>query len=382
MSFRKIELLFIAKISPILKILIPVRLHKIISQLAVDYLQQSKTLRYKFSLPFNYILSNFDRDIIYPVFEQVSCEIKRNYLLEYSFLFTSDNGLFIYKKGAVYRLLRGNCFFGLTKGKSRWYLVHTGKYGFNSQIISFKVDSLEGNAFDFKEEAFIPSGYPHQLSYIGGKLYLADPDKLLRWENHLSDKRRKNFLTIMNISDNGKVSLFKRIYMPGYKPSTFIEDNHPNHVNMIYKYKKHYYIMYQNETVKTSRKSQLVILNDNFKLHKVKDMDMCSAHNIAVYNDKFIFLDSGNSLLFYGNKKIKIGEWLRGLAINDNHFIIGSSMFTTRDSTAREKLPSEIIICEHKNMKTVNNIYFNGNVGGIREIRLLDGIDYAAGESP
>jgi len=108
-------------------------------------------------------------------------------------------------------------------------------------------------------------------------------------------------------------------------------------------------------------------------------------HNLFLENQEILFtLDSlAQSLVSTNNDKIQIGmpgQFIRGLAICEDYYIIGRFAFNGVRSDRKEG-DAELVIVDRKSRNIVNVVKIHG-IGDINDIRILDKKDYASCNKP
>ena len=135
------------------------------------------------------------------------------------------------------------------------------------------------------------------------------------------------------------------------------------------------YLVAHNETYKTKRNSEIYVLDrETFEVEDIKQTPAACSHNIAVFNEQVVYLDSLNGYLMFDNEKAfeKRNYVLRGLSITRESFVVGGSEITPRN--LRETADGAIWFLDH-NLRQKGEVIFKG-IGGITEIRALQR-DYA-----
>src|SRR5690606_33114020 len=111
---------------------------------------------------------------------------------------------------------------------------------------------------------------------------------------------------------------------PNGRASTRVSSNYA-HINSVYVAGDELHLIYHNETHKTGRRSRWVTLNRELQVVESREIDGGCAHNITYWRGQATFCDSQGSSLVWGNRRIHLGVFTRGIAATDDVVFVGGS---------------------------------------------------------
>jgi hypothetical protein len=226
--------------------------------------------------------------------------------IEARVIIATKNGLYFLDKNLIIKVLEGE-FYGVTyKADTIYVFEKTNKKG---RIIYF-----HKNIYNEKYNVLVDKLSPgcHQIDFIGDDLYVTDTynNRILIFD---IDGNFKNDFYPLGILENGR------------KSSNY------GHINSVYSYNGFIYLLCHNETKKTGKNSEILKLNKQNDLIGKINLNASSAHNCAIYNNKFLVCDSlNNKVILDNNVLIDTDDFTRGLSIFDDFILIGGSDYKKR----------------------------------------------------
>lgn len=225
-------------------------------------------------------------------------------------LIGARKGVYLIDKGRLIHLLAGHTY-GISEWQDRWYAHQRGKRG--DRIVSF--DLRDGQMEDPRVEITDLSPGCHQIDFIGDELYITET-----YKNRI----------LIYTNESGKMVRKKIWYPKGVLKKGRESDNYV-HMNSVWSDGNHVYVLFHNETVKTGRQSEYVILDDNGRVVQTFSTPYQNAHNFIKLGDQHFICDSMNSSLSVnGSPVYQLGMLTKGLAITDQFILVGGSEFAQR----------------------------------------------------
>jgi hypothetical protein len=270
-------------------------------------------------------------------------------------LVAAGRGLYLLRQGRVRRLARGR-FYGLARHGGTHYAYCSHPRGARGSIYGF---ALEGGRLGASRRLF--SGLSrgvHQIDVVDDRLLVCDS--------------YRNALVVLD--RHGRLG--RRVYPLGRLCGGRDSSNYA-HLNSIQAVGDRVYVLAHNETYKTGRRSEILVL-DRERLtvrDRVPDVGGC-AHNIVARDGLFLVCDSlGGALTNHGRAVFKPGTFTRGLAVDDDFVLLGGSVYSERGV----RLASDAFVYvldrrfEHRATLTIED------AGQVHEIRML-GTDYGVSD--
>ncbi len=271
--------------------------------------------------------------------------------IEGLYLVATKRGLYLLDGGRLFHLLPGQ-YYGITLHQGKIYLFE--RIGnFTGRVIRFNMDSRNRPAG--RGEKLIRGLSPgcHQIDFIGDLLYIADTynNRILEYD-----------LSNMDYNEYYPVGRLER----GRKSENYA------HINSIYEHGDYIYIVCHNETTKTGRNSEILVLDGDFRVVERIGTDSSNAHNIIIHQDRKFLCDSMHNSLRVDGEEVFVGDhFTRGLAMDHRLILMGGSEYAERKNRTRAK--GYLYILDHQ-----YNIYDSFVIPGmVQEIRRLDGPDYS-----
>ena len=138
-------------------------------------------------------------------------------------------------------------------------------------------------------------------------------------------------------------------------------------MNSILRHRGKFYVYCHNESTKTGRNSDIIVMTSLEKVDKTIPLDDENGHNIAIWNDRIYHCDSMNCKLRVDNRVVfECDTFTRGLSISEDTILLGGSDFAKRED--REKSGGSIYIL-NSDHELVSSFKFPAMV---QEIRRLD----------
>ncbi len=257
------------------------------------------------------------------------------------FLIVAHNGLYSYDSGRVERLLAGYGF-GLDQYRDRWYAFRHWRRKHTGEIISFRLS--DGDISDIRIELTRVGPMVHQVRAFEDSLYVTDTlnNRLVQYRLH-SDGLRE-----------------VRCFLPGgWLSSTDVW------MNSITEHEGKFYVMYHNQTQKSGRKSQIVVLDHRLQLLDTIQTIAGSAHNIAFPRGELTYCDSDNGVVVCGDRRLTVGDYPRGLVVEDGFLLVGLSEIVPRER--RAKTNGKVVALDLESGHVVGKLTILGS-GSIREL--------------
>jgi hypothetical protein len=271
------------------------------------------------------------------------------------YLIATKQSLLQLKGKRLYQVLRGN-FYGLTKTNKTIYAFQRLRP--NGRILELQ---LNEDYWITASKIFMSNLSPgcHQLDIYRGTLYVCDSYNNRIIQMNLIDKNNMKYHYPMGALENGR------------------ESKNYGHINSIYLQENGATIICHNTTQKTSRPSQILILDKDFSLSKVIDTPAGSAHNVIPYGDLFLYCDSMNGNLNLDDKIVfKASCFTRGLSMNHNYILLGGSEYAKRDM--RNYGRGYLFILDRKDFNLRHCVELPSMV---QEIRRLDSVDFGLSDN-
>ena len=178
-------------------------------------------------------------------------------------------------------------------------------------------------------------------------------------EIELSNKRMKRFYYPLGQLNNGRMS------------------SNYGHINSIFLCESKVVALCHNETQKTNRRSQILILRDNFSVKQLIDTNSGSAHNVIPWDHSFLHCDSLNGSLKLGDMDVfEASCFTRGLSVTRDNIILGGSEYAKRN--VREYAKGYLFVLDRKDFRCLYRTEFPSMV---QEIRRLDDLDFSMSEN-
>jgi hypothetical protein len=266
------------------------------------------------------------------------------------FVVATQNGLYLLKNKNLYFLMNGE-YYGITMYQNS--LIIYEKLTNSGRLLKIKIGedyTLEDRVEILLER--VPHGC-HQIDVLDHFLFITDT--------------YNNGILKYNLEDG---SLDE--YYPLGKLEEGRSSSNYGHINSIYFYKGYAYLLAHNETLKTQRKSEIIVTDMDFEKVRIISTKSSNAHNVFVTNDDILHCDSIGCSLNKNNISVfKTDVLTRGLSISDNLIVLGGSGFTKRNLRpfAKGKL-----FFLNRNYELLNSVLFPASV---TEIRRIDKTDYS-----
>ena len=267
-----------------------------------------------------------------------------------TFLVSTQNGLYLLKNNKLYFLISGE-YYGISIYQNSLFvyekLINHGRI----LKIYFRNDfNLETNAEILLDK--VPHGC-HQIDILDHFLYITDTynNGIIKYD--INSEKFEEYYPL------GKLKIGRSSINYG-------------HINSIYFFNENAFLIAHNETLKTKRKSDIIVTDMNFNIIKTIRTDSSNAHNIIVTESNMLHCDSiGLSLKDNGVPVFKDELLTRGLSMSEDLIVIGGSGITKRILRPFAKGKLYFI---NRNYKLLNSVIFPASV---TEIRRIDKIDYS-----
>jgi len=268
-------------------------------------------------------------------------------------LICTINGLIFLNKKQSKLLLKGS-FYGLTKIKNRWFVFERiiEKYGYTGRLLSFKIE--KGKLKECKIEFTNLDDDIHQIDFYKNILYLTDT--------------KNNRLLRFQIEDEKIVKPLKPFYPLGDLDHGVKSENY-GHINSVLIQNSQIILICHNQTQKTKKLSEVLILSmDGELLKKINTKNSC-AHNYMILNGDELICDSiAKGLRVDNTNLIKLGKFTRGLCNDQKYLYVGGSQIAGRENRGNPKMEGSIYILDIAKYKLKHEIPLKG-FGNVYEIR-------------
>lgn len=269
--------------------------------------------------------------------------------VEGAYLVATNQALFLVKDRRLILLLKGN-FYGIARTPNSAYVYQsTGKTG---RLLQFQV----GPRGEVSRKARIVvnelPGWCHQIDFLDDSLFLTDTPNNRILELHLPTRQWREHFPL-GMLKNGMDS-------PNY-----------GHMNSIYRKDGRIYVICHNQTAKTGRKSEILVLDREMKIQERLPTESSCAHNIVFCDGQQLHLDSLNQSLKADGSVVFSGDYFtRGLSVSDDAILVGGSTFAKREERQNK----------HGYLYALNRCFDLIDAflipGMVQEIRRMDRIDY------
>ncbi len=263
------------------------------------------------------------------------------------FLAGTQTGLLYVRDGRAWRVMGGSVYGIASHGDSRhWTVFQRIPRSFGRLL---KVDLETGG---FQSLARFMSTGVHQIDVVKGRLAAADT-----YNNR-----------ILLFRDRGQRPT--SIYPCGPLKKGRASQNY-RHFNSVFSSRDTIYVVAHNQSAKTGRASEIFVLDPEWRLLRVLPTESGSAHNVCEIDGELWHCDSrGGSLVRDGEPVFREpGLFTRGLAVNQDHVLVGGSVHTRRED--REATNGQVIVLD-RGFACLSRIHLMGS-GGVQEIRFLTG---------
>lgn len=285
----------------------------------------------------------------------IACSVDGDLAAE--LLITTKTGLIHYKNGQARRLCPGRSY-GITYWDNRWWISRTMPDE-TTCVFSFQLN--EGGITGLRKELVRLNKEIHQVDAYGSWFYIADTyaNRLLRFR-----KVRDRLVQDKEVFPEGRLDR-------GRESSNYL------HLNSVFRNSRHVYLMCHNDTIKTGRKSKILVMDEELNVIKTIDSDSSCAHNVALLDGQIIYCDSIGQSLVWGGDRVKLDKFTRGLAMSKDVIYVGSSDFGPREK--RESSHGKVFAIS-SNRRVAGTLSLP-NVGGIYEVRLVGQPDLAMSDT-
>ncbi len=268
-------------------------------------------------------------------------------------LICTINGLIFLNKYKSKLLLKGS-FYGLTKIKNRWFIFERimENYGFKGRLLSFKIEN--GILKECKIEHKNLDDDIHQIDFYNNILYLTDT--------------KNNRLLRFQIEDEKIVKQLESFYPLGELDYGVKSDNY-GHINSVLIQNNQIILVCHNQTQKTKKLSEVLILSLEGELLKRINTKNSCAHNFMLLNEDELICDSiAKGLRVNNDKLIKLGKFTRGLCNDKTKIFVGGSQIAGRENRGKPNMKGSIYIMDILNYKLKDEIVLEG-FGNVYEVR-------------
>jgi hypothetical protein len=244
---------------------------------------------------------------------------------------TTNAGLLLIEGPMATRLFRGTDFFGISRRDGRWYAFQ--RWLSNGRIISFRLEGAR--AVDARTEMAGLSRGVHQIDFIDGSLWVVDTylDRLLQVPEEAVGRGWR------------KVA---RKHFPAGRSGIGRGRSGHAHFNSIYRCMHGINIVAHNETVKTGRGSEILLLASDGRVLARRELGGACCHNIGILDGREVICRSWEGTVVVDDEEVlAVGSFLRGLALGPDYHLIGKSAFESRRE-ARNAAEGGVIVTDRE----------------------------------
>lgn len=277
-------------------------------------------------------------------------------------LFTTSSGTYLLdpKAKRVIRLLRGK-YYGLAPFRETWLVARSNNYGPKGRRIS---DVTAFTVYDGQIDQYYPI-----LAYVPGELHQIDVCDSTLYVPHTG----YNQLLAYDMSRfrPGRTDSFSAC------ASVPLHLNSHSHLNSVFvdRDTQEVLLIAHNSTAHTGRTSDIVVLHRDSGRVVVVPTSAHSAHNICRFQGNYMYCDSNNRKLMWGDRAIfTASKLLRGLSATRQCLFIGGSDICF-DEDKRYSSNASIYVLDWSGNQ-IGQLDFPG-VGNLYEIRQMDEPDLA-----
>lgn len=254
---------------------------------------------------------------------------------------------------SMYKVYDNSCY-GFTYN-NKGYFLKTNDKDVNDRCILVMDKNFNILHQISDKQDYISPG--HQMQYHRNKLWLASP----------GEEQYQNNIYIYDLLNNTC-----KIWCP-------IRDKRRLHYNSLFFRNDNLFILAHN--YKSNPGYVFVFDYKNKKIISTIELQHGCGHNIFCINGKLLSCDSKHSsIIDVGSGDIILdtvvngGDFLRGVALNDDYLFVGSSQWA--DGDHRYCSTSNLLIYDVKTLDFIKKIEFF-RMGGIHDVRILNDVDYA-----
>ncbi len=264
-----------------------------------------------------------------------------------TYAIATKRGLFTLRDGELTLILAGS-FYGITRLDDS-LLVFENAAGHGRILGLDLTHDLRVGAARLVHRGLSPGC--HQIDVVDGRLLIADAynNRILALD--LATHRATSHYPLGRLAE-GRSS-------PNYA-----------HMNSIYRHDGRFFVVCHNESAKTGRFSEILVLTPGFEVTERIETPSRSAHNVAAHRGTFYHCDSLSNGLRADDELVFVGNhFTRGLSISDDYILVGGSEYARRED--REKVPGYLYVLHDGVLATSFPV-----PGMVQEIRRLDAPDY------
>lgn len=296
--------------------------------------------------------------------------------LNYRFLFSCSQGVYLYDAGRLTRLLRGR-YFGMTATDTAnvyyigEYLRKRGRGDTRDERSRIYRCRIEGGSLRIEEEMrFHREGRPqwpvnvHQVRWHEGFLWITNTRQNVVWKvasdgeivGEWTGSERFDY----DLEDTAE--LIRRVSSSA----------HYHHYNSIaFRSGRVYVLAHNSARADKSRRSFLVTLGSDLRELERRENIGKAAHDVLFHGDDLYICNSGEGTLLRNFQPVVwTGHYLRGLARIGSVLIVGGSMPKT-DPEARAKSRSCLLFLDLATHRVIHALAL-GRVGDVNEILALE----------
>ncbi|MFI6226375.1 hypothetical protein ACIBCR_03525 [Micromonospora echinospora] len=277
-----------------------------------------------------------------------------------SFVTSTSHGIVVWADGRP-RMLSPGRHFGLTLRDGRLYAFQiTGRHG---RIVSFPLgpDHVPepGGGWRMVTHLYGLSRWVHQIDFVDDELVVVDtlrnrllcyPDVDRRSGRHWSTAHRTVQLTPAD--RKGRAS-------PHYR-----------HFNSVYRHGDTIYVVAHNHSAGTGRKSDVWLLDEEFRLREIVPAGGMCCHNVVIHERGMLVCRSVEQTVALDGVDVLTTEGFgRGLAYDGRHLLVGASLFA--EEYADRDHDDGFVDVYSADFTLVGRVVFPRS--SIRDIRLLAG---------
>jgi hypothetical protein len=226
----------------------------------------------------------------------------------YNFIIATKSGIFLANNKSNIKILNGQ-YYGITRNKDRWIIFQSLPLLKKGRLVSIDDD---GNIQMLLKKM---SHGCHQIDCKDNYLYITDT--------------YNNSVIKVDLFDMNIVGRYYPIG-PNYGDRSL---SNYGHINSIFFYGDYIYILCHNETMKTSKSSEVLKCDGNFNVLQRIEFQAGNAHNVSIYKGNLVICDSKGKRLVMedGSTLFDFEHFTRGLSMTDKYIVVGESEYAKRE---------------------------------------------------
>jgi hypothetical protein len=244
---------------------------------------------------------------------------------------TSAYGVLLHEPGQLTRIVPGNCY-GITRC-GEWWLAFQ-RHGDFGRIVRFQLHRRRARHLHTVLHGL--NYGVHQLDVIGDRMIVVDTlkNRLLVYDDVAKLRRRSWRCWTSQVYPVGvrEAADFRWDRLACQRDSAVYR-----HYNSVFRHDGRLYVVAHNRTVASGRRSQLFVLDDEFAVREVRDLDAADVHNFWTDGIRQLYCASAKGTVrLDGIDAVSLGGYTRGLSIASDMLLVGVSRYEL-DRNARDR---------------------------------------------